>query len=335
MNPIDLKITELYKQEFKNLQQSQLILEFNGKTSNTVLVNTFRRCCYDYIPTYAFPSEGITIDKNTSITNNDMMRLRLSQITIPKIKNKIHYLEDKFWKGVIYNDPNREKHQDDKKVLELYITATNNTNDIMSVTTEYAKVYEDGTELKDKFDSKFPCLIIKLRPGEVFSCRCLGILGIGKNNNIWAGSGNGYFEDYEDDPHRVKLTLESQGQFDEYELMYKSCIVLKEKLKLVKNLAEEKYDLPEIKDSTVLNIVLENEDHTIGNLINEYLQVNKNIIYSGLSKPNLVVDTVIIKFESVKNDPIKPFLETINYIIDLINHIEIQIVKLGGKYINK
>ena len=27
MNPVDLKITELHKQEFKNLQQSQLILE--------------------------------------------------------------------------------------------------------------------------------------------------------------------------------------------------------------------------------------------------------------------------------------------------------------------
>src|SRR5579885_2835589 len=134
MEPIDIKITQLHKQEFKNLQSSQLIIEISGKSVNSALVNTFRRISYDYIPTYAFPTESIYIEKNTSIFNNDYMKLRLSQMTIPNIVNKIYYLEDKYWKNIKYDNPERDKHPNDKKILEFYVNAINNTNEIMNVT---------------------------------------------------------------------------------------------------------------------------------------------------------------------------------------------------------
>jgi DNA-directed RNA polymerase subunit L len=81
-------------------------------------------------------------------------------------------------------------------------------------------------------------------------------------------------------------------------------------------------------------MVFENEDHTLGNLLNEYLQENKNVLYSGLSKPNLVVDTIIIKFETIKNDPLKIFFETIKHLELIFNDIEKKIEKIGGKFIN-
>ena len=332
MNPINIKIVQLYIQEFKNLQSSQLILEITGNSVNSALVNSLRRTSYDYIPTYGFASESIFIDKNTSIYNNDYMKLRLSQMTIPKIINNIFFLEDKYWKNIRYDNPEREKHPEDKKILEFYVNTINNTNDVMNVTTNHAKIYEDGIELKEKFDSKYPSLIIKLRPGEIFSCRCVGILGIGKNNNIWSASGNSYFDQI--DENNFKFTMESQGQMDEYEILYKSCKVIKEKLEIIKKLAIEKHDSELIKETNVLKMFFENEDHTIGNLINEYLQDNPNVLYSGLSKPNLVVDTMLIKFKTSKNDPIKPFLETIKHIMDIFSQIENIIMKLGNKFIN-
>ena len=86
MSNFDLKIVQIHKQEFKNLQNSQLVLEISGDNSNYTLVNTLRRLALDYIPTYAFPKETILIEKNNSIFDNDYMSLRLSQMTPLKIK---------------------------------------------------------------------------------------------------------------------------------------------------------------------------------------------------------------------------------------------------------
>ena len=63
MDKADIKITQVSKQEFSNLRSSQLILLFSGKTVNTTLVNTIRRLTQDYVPTYAFPVETITIER--------------------------------------------------------------------------------------------------------------------------------------------------------------------------------------------------------------------------------------------------------------------------------
>lgn len=332
MDKIDIKISQVHKQEFKNLQAGQLVLSLSGKTVNSTLVNTLRRLAYDYIPTYAFPSESISIEKNTSIFNNDYMRLRLSQMTVPNIIVSTYFLEDKYWKNVDFRNPEREKHPDDKKILEVYINATNNTNDVMNVTTEYAKVYEDGVELKDRFDPKYPLLIIQLRPGEVFSCRCVGIMSIGLVNNIWAAAGNAFFKEINE--NEFQLTIESQGQMDEYEIMHKSCRVLKDKINITKKLIKDKYDSPLIKDVSMIKLEIENEDHTLGNIINEYLQNSKNVLFSGVSKPNLLVDNMIIEFQTIKNNPLQYLDETLDYIISIADEIENQIENLGSEFIS-
>ena len=41
------------------------------------------------------------IEENSSRFDNDYMRMRISQFTIPNIKNDIVYLEDSFWKILI------------------------------------------------------------------------------------------------------------------------------------------------------------------------------------------------------------------------------------------
>lgn len=329
MNQIDVKIKEVAKQEFKNLQSSQLIIELSGKTVNSTLVNTIRRLSYDHVPTYAFPAELITIDKNISVFDNDYMRLRLSQITIPKISNDIYFLDDEFWKDINFANPNRNKHPDDNKILELYINATNDTEENMNVTTEHVRVFENGVELKGKFDPKFPHLIIQLRPGGAFSCRCVGALSIGKNNHIFSACGNSYFDNVNDDLNKFHLTLESQGQMDEYEILIKSCLVIKEKLRITKELIVSQYNLPKVKESNDLKVELQNEDHTLGNVINEYLQDHKGVLYAGVAKPNLLVDTMIISISTIKKNPLNELGETIDHIIKIFDHIENQIKKLS------
>lgn len=324
MDPIDIKIKEINKREFKNLQSSQLTLEISGKSAGEVVVNTLRRLSYDYVPTYAFPSELITIDKNISVFDNDYMRLRLSEITIPKISTNVSYLDDKYWRNVDFSNPGREKHQDDNKVIELYVNANNDTKENMNVTTEHVKVFENGVELKGKFDPKYPCLIVQLRPGGVFNCRCLAALSIGKNNHIFCAAGNAYFD--EESPGKFNLTLESQGQLDEYEILYKSCFVMKEKLKQTKELTKS-----HVIDGNELKLELMNEDHTLGYMLNDFLQNNVDLVYSGISKPNLLTDRmVIIMMSSKRKNPLIVLQETIDHTIKLFDNIQNQIKKLGN-----
>ncbi|MCJ7636955.1 MAG: hypothetical protein MUO21_05645 [Nitrososphaeraceae archaeon] len=324
----DIKIKEISKQEFKNLQSSQLVIEISGKSASEVVVNTLRRLAYDYVPTYAFPSDLITIDKNISIFDNDYMRLRLSEITIPNISNKVYYLEDKYWKDINFTNPNREKHPDDNKILELYINAVNETKENLNVTTEHTKVFENGVELKGKFDPKFPSLIIQLRPGGAFSSRSVASCSIGKNNHIFCAAGNAYFD--ESGTNAFNLTLESQGQMSEYEILYKSCLIMKEKLSQSKEIAKE--TINEFSGNEV-KLELKNEDHTLGYVLNEFLQNNKEILYSGVAKPNPLTDTMVITMiisPSSKKKPLVIFQETIDHLIKLFDSIREQIKKLEG-----
>ena len=332
MEPLDIKISQINKKESVDLYTSQLVLSISGKSINSSVVNTLRRLCYDYVPIYAFPVENIKIEKNTSIFNNDQMKLRLSQITIPKLNIPVYYLEDVFWKDVNFTNPQRVKHPQDNKVLELYVHAENTTKDILNVTTNHIKLFENGIELKDKFSQNFPHLIIQLRPGEVFSCNCPGILGIGKLNAIWCAAGNVYFKELNND--KYELTVESQGQMDEYEILHKACRIVKEKIEVTKKLVKDKYDESIMEKTDILEIQLYNEDHTLGGIINRCLQDNKHVVFSGLSKPNFLIDTMLIRFKTKKENPIKPLNETLDYIIELFDNIQRKIEDLAADFIS-
>lgn len=323
---MDIKIKEVSKKEFKNLQSSQLVLELTGKSVGDTLVNTLRRLAYDYVPTYAFTTELITIDRNVSIFDNDYMRLRLSEITVPNINHNIYYLDDRFWKNVDFSNPNREKDPNDNKILELYINVVNNTKDVLNVTTEHVKVFENGVELKNKFDPKYPSLIIQLRPEGAFNCRCLAACSIGKNNHIFSAAGNAYFNSNDSDD-KFYLTVESQGQMSEYDILFRSCFVMKAKLLKTKELVGKT-----VFTGNEIKLELVNEDHTLGYILNEYLQNNKDVMYSGISKPNLLIDTMVITLvlDPESNKKVLTVIEnTIDDLIKVFDNIQGQIKKLG------
>lgn len=322
----EINIKQIHKQPTKNLQSSQLILEFDGSTINCCLVNALRRLCIDHIPTYAASERSITIDKNTSIYDNDYMKLRLSQLTVPDIKINIPYLEDKYWKDIDYGNPDRIRHPDDSDMIELYLNVTNNESTNLNVTTNHAKVYING-ETVDKFDEKYPLLLIQLKPKETFSCRCVHALGIGKLSNLWAG-GNIYYEYDESKPNNITMTLESLGQLDEYELLYKACIVMKKKVELIR------FKLQGF-ERKVEHIAIElwDEDSTMGELINVYLQDHNQIQFSGVKKSDLLIDMMTITYITSAKNPLDPFHEILDYVEELSEFLLEKFDKLGDKYI--
>ncbi len=324
---IDINVKQIHKQPFENLRSSQLKLEITGNTTNYCLINALRRICIQDIPTYASCKKSITIEKNTSIFDNDYMKLRLSQLIIPNMQVNIPFLEDKYWKDVDFGDPNRIKHPNDDNIIEMYVNVTNETNSNFNVTSNHSKLYLNGEPIK-RFNEKFPLLLIQLKPNQTFSCRCIHVLSIGKLNNIWAG-GNIYYEYEESDEHKFIMTLESQGQMDEYELLYKACIIMKEKLNIIRF---------KLKDITTtesnLSIELWDEDSTMGELINTYLQDHDKIQFAGVKKPNLLIDMMVITYVTDAKKPLEPLYETLDFIDSIADFLLKKFDKLGDKYIN-
>ena len=91
------------------------------------------------------------------------------------------------------------------------------------------------------------------------------------------------------------------------------------KLKTIKNILDNsKID----KNSTELETIISNEDHTLGNVLTTSLQKNKNILYAGYSKPDLLIKEIKIKINTKNKTPIFYLLQTCNELIKNYENIK-------------
>nr|QBK88392.1 MAG: DNA directed RNA polymerase subunit L [Mimivirus LCMiAC01] len=320
----DIKIIELRKQKERGLEASELILEFSGKDVNDIVINTLRRLSYDYIPSYSFCTDTINIEQNNSIFNNDYMRLRISQMQIPNINHNMTYLPSKYWKNVKYYSKNRPIFPKDKLKYEIQLRITNTTSDVLNVTTNHIAFYKNDKQIYP-IDKKYPHLILQLRPKEQFICNAHAVLGLGKNDNIWSAINKCYFD--KTGQNKYKFHILSSGQLDEYDILHKACVILKEKLIEIKNIISSKY--PTSSNGKIIIINLDNEDHTTGAIINDILQNRKDIQYSGLAKEDLLKDEITIKYITSNKNPIKPFFEALDHAANMFTYVDKLIKKIG------
>jgi DNA-directed RNA polymerase subunit L len=294
---MDIKIKELEYNKTIDLTYSNLKLMFNGKDISNIIINSIRRVILEDIPTYAFSPDVITIEKNTTIFNNDQLKLRLSQIPIYNIDNGIDYLEDKFWKNVNYNDIEREKHKNEKSI-KFYAKCENNISEnilIKNITTNDINYFINDEKIEQPYNKKYPILVTKLNQCCEFSCNLNAVLGVGKKNVIWSPVSNVYYTI--DDKNNITLNIHSNGQITEYNILMKACKNINHQLETIKKYIKENISFE--TDEIIFNL----ESLTIGNIINEKLQKHKNIKYSGVSKPSYLDDKVIIKIKT--NEKIK------------------------------
>jgi DNA-directed RNA polymerase subunit L len=293
---------------------SKLELEISGSSINYSLINSLRKMCINQIPTYAFHATTINITKNTSIYDNTYMKERLSQLPIRDINHKINILPLKYYKNVNFAG-NYEKHPDDKHQIEYYVKIKNNgPNNILNVTTHDLIMNINGEVVKNK--EKNPILLIQLKIGEEFECSMKGVLGIGEIDSIF-NSAHSYYREI--DLTKYLLTVVTVGQLSNYDILSRSCLILIEKLKVIKdNINNEQYNKM-ITDENSIILELINEDHTCGGIINHILQDKKNVIYSGITKQNFMQKNILFKIKTDKTTtPIKALVEAID---DSIKHI--------------
>ena len=331
--PIDIKIKELSYEPNNGIIGSKLSLSYSGSDINNKIVNTIRRVTLNDIPTYAFPSELIKISKNDSVFTNDYMRDHLTQLPILDIhsdENELFFLHPKYWEKVDYNDETREIHESEINI-SLYVNVKNDSQNIISVTTNDATIMK-GDEKINMFNKKYPPLIIQLKPGQSFVCSMRSSLGIGEKSDIWAASANSYFDVDEKDNSIVGM-YESAGQLDEYEYLIKACDFILYKLEQLKLDIQEQFTSAKLnKNQKQIFIVLNNEDHTMGELINNALQDLPEVLYSGFCKPDGYIKEGIIKLICTSGTCLEAFNKVIDNLENTFRHIKPLYVKLYSKH---
>jgi len=320
----DIGVKSVKYEKSDGLSQSTLEFKIFGKDVNVKMVNAIRRVAMKNLPAYGFPSELITINANTCTAfHNDYMRGRLSRLPVPKIDPKIFFLAEKYWYKVNYADNTREKHPNEQSI-EAYLNYYNDTDEIVSVTTNHLTTYVEGEETPNLYNPKYPIVLIELNPKEKFQCHMKATLGVAENKSSWIGVRNIYYDELEDEKDTYLMTVEGNWQYTEQEAIIRSCQFIIYRLNEFKKDFQEKIDKKEILPEKNIHLYLEKESHTFGELLNYEFQSNKDeIASSGITQPDRLVKTILIKIES-KDDssPFKAMLKCVDVLISKFEYME-------------
>ena len=203
----------------KELMNSRLEFEISG-VSHTI-INTFRRVILSNIPIYSF--NNITISENTSVFNNNYMKLRISNmpvfgiysdnpIYIPPEKKKIETIvEENELNDININPQDDNINSSSLKLLTMYLDYYNNTNDIITVGTDDCKFYYIEKQIKSPYPKNIP--IIKLQPKQKFKMSAITELGCEEISSIYSPVSIFTYKQLEDT--KFIATIESRGQINE------------------------------------------------------------------------------------------------------------------------
>jgi hypothetical protein len=318
----DIKVKVLRYKPHDGINFGEIELELDGQDMDISLVNSLRRVCEKNIPTLAFPKGLINIIKNTVVAcDNDYMRQRLRFLPVFNnnldIDPKLSYLPEKYWKDLSdedYSDLIRPIHPNEKKI-EILIDTYNDTKKIMVIDTNHPgfKVFVDNIKV-DMYNKDYPCLIIRLRPGESFICSMRAVIGIGneERNNQWNSCTrtHHYYEGQVEIP--AVLCLRACATLDPYDICIRACDYMIMRSSLIKKIIQEKASGIE-SFSGLFEITLENDDSTMGEFLNSEFQKIPDIV-SGVMVPDRLVKSVTLKQEMFGDKSLDKF----NKIIDKV-----------------
>jgi DNA-directed RNA polymerase subunit L len=284
MDKVTAKIIE-HNKCTGNYSNSNIKLELSGITFH--YANMLRRVLKTYIPTYAFPSKLIKVTKNTSIVNNDQIRERLSNLPIMYLNNNEDSVKQflDLYNGKIIPET----------FLTMYVSSKNTSGKLMMVTTDMAKFYYLGQEVKTPY--KKPFLIVKLNTNEEFECTCNAQLGINTEEfedcAIYDPVSACAYEQVEE--NKFILGFESKQQFDEREILRRglSCLIIR--LEYLNNLVKEKITVDDEKEGM---LSIPNEDMTLGGILGYIIQIHPDVIFAGDHQPIISERTIQLRYKT-------------------------------------
>jgi len=303
-------------------------LELNMDGVDPTIVNTFRRIITTNIPIYVF--NKILISKNTSIFNNNYLKLRIKNLPVIGIKSDKSIFEKKKIKE------NEEEDEDDIIVdnldmnidenlnssslqqLTMYIDIKNSSKDIKTITTDDVNFYLSKKKIKSPYTNKIQ--LLKLQPEQEIKMTCITELNIEDHDSIYSPVSVCFFKKNKD--NNYDFVLESRGQLTEFEILQKMFDNIYEMLKSF-------YDIvPDINDKEG-KFSVPDFDHTLGNIISTGLQNHKDVSFAGYNMPHPLDPRIIIHYK-ISNGKIKDIIkQVINEFNKKIQLIEKSVSKLS------
>jgi DNA-directed RNA polymerase subunit L len=358
MSKIDANIIIKEKQNsIDGFNNNYILFQIKGKDINYIICNTIRRTILTLVPSYAFDPDNIIIEKNTSVYNNDYMRLRLSNMPIINqtykkdkmiIKNDDSILEEVLELEIEANTSNFEnkniltKEEEEKKKeyrtkllnnLNLNISAKNESSSIMSITTDNIKFSINNKDIKSIYPN--PILIIKLKPeqplvhiqGEEFRATCIASLNIPLKNAIYSSCNICSYDEI--DTNTFEFKLSSMRQISEETIVIHACKIIIIKLEKLKEKIINAIKLQNNEQALIeAKLIISNENHTLGNLLTRIIQEHPDIIFCGYNIDHLYVNELTLRYKTNGKNIIDIIDKSINYLISLYKHLILQIEKL-------
>jgi DNA-directed RNA polymerase subunit L len=339
-NKYDIKITIKEYIKEHDYVSSKLILNFKGTDINLTYLNSLRRVTLDYLPIYAIPSETIKFTENTSIPfDNSQLRLRFGLLPVYGIDTELYYLNDTYWRNINYEDNERPKHENEKNMI-MFLNVHNKTENIITVSTNDLIIHVDDIEIKP-YNEEYPIQLVELQKNDKIICTMKPVIGVGHVDAKFRAAKNAvsYYENEEMDIENENnidqilcLMIESSGQIGEFEILCRSCKFIEKKFSDIKELITNKFKNKEIdeenEENEMIYLTLENEDYTVGNILNWELQNNPNTIYSGVGMHDKFIENILIKLQVENESALNIITNSIDIIIDKYNYIGSIIDKL-------
>jgi DNA-directed RNA polymerase subunit L len=330
---INLKVINYTTDKDNELGESLLEYKLSGDNIDYIVANTIRRVIFKSIPIYAF--NQFKFEKNTSIFNNSYIKLRLRQIPVWGIDNKIDTIDipNNLNTNLNSQDIQEENEQElsdnvtleaesnlvysSLKQLTMYVNYKNKTNNIVSVTTDDAKFYFDEKNIKSPY--KTPILLVKLQPKQEIIFSAVTDVGIEEMNAMYSAVCANYYKMIND--NEFLMCLESRGQIDEKRILSVALINIKKKLNNFLKLVTDETKVKMEGDILEGVLIVNNEDHTLGNLITRGMQQHKDISFAGYNLPHPLSNKVHFNFKLKKGTIIKVMKDVVEYYLDLFDNI--------------
>lgn len=310
----------------KDILNSRLEFNIKGKDIDYVVMNTMKRVMTTYIPIYAFTN--ITINENTSIYNNNYLKLRIQNMPVLGIKSKIDIfvkekIEEKEEEVVMANmmddiDLSTTDNFKTKNLeqLTLYLDYENKTESIVTVGTDDCKFYYKEKQIKSPYPTNI--MVIKLQPKQKIKLSAISELGIEETSSVYSPVSIVTYKMYNDTEY--DMILESRGQLTEKEILHKT-------IKNIEHMLDYFVSLIPDEKEMVGKLQLNYGDHTIGNIISVGLQKHKNVDFAGYNMPHPLGTEILISYKLNKSDIKTVCTDVVNYYKKIYEIIDSMLTK--------
>jgi DNA-directed RNA polymerase subunit L len=295
--------------------------------TNYAVVNCLRRIIQQNIPYYAFDANLMVIKKNTSLMNNDQLRLRISNFPVEGVDNSFKVFKEileKKYEQIINNTIDEEEkinkmddedliYNNEKVEIEYEkfnltmfckIVNDNSKTEYLNVTTDDCEFFINNNKIPSPY--KKPLLISKLRAKEGFEFSAISKISNSIESPLWSCVASCYYKEIEDNLYHFYVEPRS-SQINEEDILKRAKEILIEKLENIKKIVKKN------KGKEIMNngkLTITNDQFTMPNLLTYYLQEHKNIEYCGYRCEHLLNNVSSIYFKTSGMD-IEKILEDI------------------------